>query len=160
MGKTALNAPTDLAAKLGQFIRDRRKALGVPATVAAESAGMSRITWHRIERGTTTVTLAAWLNALEVLDLTMQVAVRNHDSTNAPAETVEGMLPVQIRLAEYPQLKSLAWQLPDTATLTPREALSTYERNWRHLDVEQLESREQHLIEALRAVFKEGAGDV
>lgn len=160
MGTATFKTSADIAVKIGQSIRDRRKALGVPATVAAQSAGMSRVTWHRIERGATTVTLAAWLNALEVLDLMIQIEVRNHGSTQARAENVEGMLPVQIRLAEYPQLKRLAWQSPETATLTPREALSTYERNWRHIDVEQLETREHHLIEALRAVFKDGVGDV
>ena len=36
---------------LGARIRARRKSLGVNATAAAESAGMSRVTLHRIEKG-------------------------------------------------------------------------------------------------------------
>ena len=40
--------------ELGAQIRARRKALGVSATAAAESAGMSRVTLHRIEKGAPT----------------------------------------------------------------------------------------------------------
>ena len=37
-------------AQLGQQIRAQRKALRINATVAAEAAGMSRVTLHRIEK--------------------------------------------------------------------------------------------------------------
>ncbi len=39
---------------LGERLRAARKGQKVSATAAAESAGMSRVTWHRIERGETT----------------------------------------------------------------------------------------------------------
>ncbi len=161
MNKPGLTPSTvGQAAELGRLIRERRKSLGVPATVAAESAGMSRVTWHRIERGATTVTLAGWLSALKVLDLTMRIAVAGRDDIPAPADLPGGMLPVRIPLADYPQLKRLAWQLQGVETLAPREALTIYERNWRHLEEDKLEPRELHLIDALRTVLKESSGDV
>ncbi|HEY0817804.1 MAG TPA: helix-turn-helix domain-containing protein, partial [Rhizobacter sp.] len=72
-------APTpDLAAAarlgtLGLGIRARRKALGVSAQAAAAAAGMSRVTWHRIEGGEPSVTMGAYLNALGALGLELQV---------------------------------------------------------------------------------------
>jgi transcriptional regulator with XRE-family HTH domain len=54
---------------LGEQIRVRRKALGVSATVAAEAAGMSRVTLHRIEKGEPAVTIGAYLNAIVALGL-------------------------------------------------------------------------------------------
>jgi hypothetical protein len=37
-----------------------------------------------------------------------------------------------------------------TDELTPVEALSIYERNWRHVEEQTLEPRERDLIDALR----------
>ena len=44
---------------LGEQLRAQRKRLGVSATTAAEAAGMSRVTLHRIERGEPSVTMGA-----------------------------------------------------------------------------------------------------
>jgi len=38
-------------------LAEKRKALRVSATVAAEAAGMSRVTLHRIEKGEPSVTM-------------------------------------------------------------------------------------------------------
>lgn len=65
-------------------------------------------------------------------------------------EDRKGWIPVRIRLADYPLLKQLAWQLQGTDALTPSEALSIYERNWRHLDLQAMEAHERNLVEALR----------
>ncbi|MEE4278866.1 MAG: helix-turn-helix transcriptional regulator [Halieaceae bacterium] len=54
-------------AQLASQLRQRRKAMGVSVATAAEAAGMSRDTWHRMEKGSTTVTIGAWFNALSVL---------------------------------------------------------------------------------------------
>jgi len=43
------------ASQIGDDIRRQRKALKVSATAAAESAGMSRLTWYKIEKGEITV---------------------------------------------------------------------------------------------------------
>lgn len=55
-----------------------------------------------------------------------------------------------MRLADYPQLKQLAWQVHGVDELTPAEALSIYERNWRHIDLAALQPHEQQLVEGLR----------
>ena len=70
-----------------------------------------------------------------------------------PAEAAvgrEGWIPARVRLADYPQLKQLAWQVRGVDRLTPREALDIYERNERQLDPETLTPAEAQLIEALR----------
>ena len=43
-------------AAIGRRIRAHRKQLGINGTTAAEAAGMSRVTLHRIERGEPSVT--------------------------------------------------------------------------------------------------------
>lgn len=145
-------AATRLGA-LGHGIRTRRKALGVSARAAAEAAGMSRVTWHRIEGGEPSVTMGAYLNALGALGLELQVA----DPAAAPTAGVAAEpVPTRIRLADYPQLKRLAWHAPGLTELTPAEALSLYERHWRHLDRDALDPKERALLEAL--VQQEGGG--
>lgn len=146
----------DLARKvraLGQQIRTRRKALAVSATAAAEAAGMSRVTWHRIEAGATTVTIAAWFNALEVLGLEFGIG-RNGDE--APDDLDAGArLPLRIPLATYPRLAALAWQVPATAVLKPRQVWDIVRRNRRHLEPAELDDAEQTLIAQLQQVFGE-----
>ena len=56
---------------IGACIRAQRKALHVSATTAAEAAGMSRVTLHRIERGEASVTMGAYLNATAALGLAL-----------------------------------------------------------------------------------------
>jgi transcriptional regulator with XRE-family HTH domain len=140
---------------LGGRLHARRKALGISATAAAESAGMSRVTWHRIEKGEGSVAASAYANAFHVLGMdTMSLESRKGDAGPvAPA----GWLPARVAVAEYPELRKLAWQISDRERLSPREALSIYERNARHLDEAKLTDRERDLIEALRTAL---AGDV
>jgi transcriptional regulator with XRE-family HTH domain len=129
---------------LGTRIRARRKSLRVSATTAAEAAGMSRVTLHRIESGEGSVTMGAYANAMAALGLALDVGV--------PLETTRTAAPAtlgKIRLADHPQLRRLGWQLPDDAELTPQEALNLYERNWRHVDRAAMDARESALLEAL-----------
>ena len=58
---------------LGERIRKQRKDLKLSATVAAEAAGMSRVTWYRVEKGEPAVTIGAWFNAAKVLGLTLDI---------------------------------------------------------------------------------------
>ena len=60
---------------LGLQVRQRRKVLGVSVVTAAQSAGMSRDTWHRMEKGAVTVTIGAWFNALTALGLEFRLQV-------------------------------------------------------------------------------------
>jgi hypothetical protein len=63
-----------------------------------------------------------------------------------------------VRLADYPQLKALAWQVHGTDTLSPLEALGIYERNARHLDTAAMLPAERALLQALRTGLG-GLGD-
>lgn len=126
---------------LGQRIRAQREQQQVTATDAAEAAGMSRVTLHRIERGEPSVTMGAYLGALAAVGLSLQVR---------EPETARGTsLPAAVRLDDYPALKQLAWQMPGVAELSPSQALDLYERNWRHLDRERLTPGERRLLQVL-----------
>ena len=138
---------------LGRTILARRKALGISATAAAEAAGMSRVTWHRVEKGEGSVSVSAYANAMHVLGMTMSVGAGEVGGADPEGAVLQGWLPARIAVADYPQLRKLAWQVSDTGLLSPREALSIYERNMRHLDEDALTARERALIDALRAAL-------
>ena len=141
---------------LGRQIRAHRKALRVSATAAAEAAGMSRVTLHRIERGEPAVTMGAYLNAMAALGLEFGILAPPSPVPAVGDDHRKGWIPARIRLSDYPQLKQLAWQIHGTDELTPVEALDIYERNGRHLDFAAMEPGERLLIEALRLAFGEG----
>jgi transcriptional regulator with XRE-family HTH domain len=144
---------------MGKQIRAHRKALRISATSAAEAAGMSRVTLHRIENGEPSVTMGAYLNAMEALKIDFGILQPTVPADQAPGDR-EGWIPARIHLADYPQLKQLAWQVHGTDELTPAEALSIYERNWRHVDVQALEPHERQLVDALRIGLGEPDGIV
>ena len=135
-------------AALGGRLRAERKRLGVSAVTAAEAAGMSRVTLHRIERGEPSVTMGAYANAAAALGLALGVA---GPPPAAPSRAKPACLPQRIRLAEYPQLARLAWQHQGAAEVTPAEALNLYERNWRHIEQAALAPHERALIHSLVA---------
>jgi transcriptional regulator with XRE-family HTH domain len=150
------------AVTLGQALRARRKSLGLSAVAAAEAAGISRVTWHRLEKGGASVAAGSLLAAAAVLGLRVELlapatAPEPSMATGSPADH----LPLRIRLRDFPQLRGLAWQVADdTRELTPREALDLYERNWRHVQADALEPRERALIGALQQVYGKGVLDV
>lgn len=133
---------------LGEQIRARRKHLDLNATVAAEAAGMSRITWYRIEKGEPAVTMGAWINAATVVGLSLGITEPDTGQVGQ-----RGWVPARIRLADYPQLEKLAWHVRDADTLSAREAMDIYERNQRHLDREAMTPEELQLLEVLRQAF-------
>lgn len=138
---------------LGAQVRQRRKALGISVITAAEAAGMSRDTWHRMEKGEVTVTIAAWFNALAVLGLEFGVGLTDSTATRLPIDTI----PVTVALADFPQLAALAWQVQGATEVSPREAFDIYERNKRHLDRAKLTPGEKALIASLNKVFGDSA---
>ena len=144
---------TEQLAALGAHIRAQRKALRVSATALAEAAGMSRVSVHRIELGEPSVTMGAYLNVLAALGMTFSATAMGEEPSENLTDDKAGWLPARVRLADYPALKQLAWQVQGTDELTPREALGIYERNWRHLDEAALLPRERNLIDALRLAF-------
>ena len=133
---------------LGARIRVQRKKLKLNATVAAEAAGMSRITWYRIEKGEPAVTMGAWINAVTVVGLALDIP-----ETETTGADRQGWVPARIRLADYPQLEKLAWHVRDAEDLSAREAMDIYERNQRHLNLDAMTSGEAQLIDALRTAF-------
>ena len=151
-------AAVETLARLGQQIRAQRKALRVNATAAAEAAGISRVTLHRIEKGEPAVTMGAYLNVMAALDLRFGI-VGPKTTTTAGAE-MKGWIPARILLSDYPQLKQLAWQVQGTDEVTPAEALSIYERNTRHVDIATMDARERNLIDALRLALGENGKHV
>lgn len=155
---------TEQLAALCTRIRAQRKALRVSATALAEAAGMSRVSVHRIEQGEPSVTMGAYLNVLAALGMSFSATVVGDEASENREDDRAGWLPARVRLADFPALKQLAWQVQGTDALTPREALGIYERNWRHVDETALLSYERNLIDALRLAFggaeTPGAGDV
>jgi transcriptional regulator with XRE-family HTH domain len=132
----------ELLTRLGQQLRHARRRQKVSAVAAAEATGMSRVTLHRIEKGEPSVAMGAWMALAGALGLDLALI--------DPKATAKGSeLPARIRLQDYPQLRTLAWQVHPVEELTPQEALQVYERNWRHLDATQLTDAEAALIRAL-----------
>lgn len=134
---------------LGLQVRQRRKALGVSVITAAQAAGMSRDTWHRMEKGGVTVTIGAWFNALAVLGLEFGVGIAGEPPPMRAADDI----PVVVRLADYPQLAALAWQVRGSTEISARAAFDIYERNERHIDQDKLTPEEAGLMDGLRRVF-------
>lgn len=136
---------------LGQRLRSRRKDLGISATVVAEAAEISRVTLFRIEKGEPSVTMGAYLAVVSALGCKIDFV----DPLVAKTSEVglRTKLPKKIPISSYKELKRLAWQMKDTQTLTPHEALDLYERNWRHVDFKSMDNRERDLIESLLAAF-------
>ncbi|MDB5860468.1 MAG: transcriptional regulator, family [Ramlibacter sp.] len=140
---------TEVLAVIGAAVRQRRKELRISAVAAAEAAGISRVTLHRVEKGEPSVTMGSYMAVFGALGLAVRVGPRD-DKPVAAALSRTGWIPVRVRIADYPRLKELAWQVHGTADLTPREALDIYERNWRHLDPATLSPEERDLVDALR----------
>ena len=158
---TAVNPSAAQLLALGQQLRARRKALRVSSTAAAEAAGISRVTLHRIEKGEPTVAGGAWAQAMAALGMVLQARkTEEKPTTDAnqgnPANLAE-WIPVRVRLQNYPQLKALAWQVHGTDALTLAEAWGIYERNARHLDMAAMSPTELALLQALRAGLGGGA---
>jgi len=138
----ALPPSAEPLARLGGRLRAARKRQRVSMIAAAEAAGISRVTLHRIEHGEPTVAMGAWAAAAGALGLTLDLV--DAKSAEAPKK-----LPKKIRLRDYPELKKLAWQLHGVDEISPADALDLYERNWRHVDRAALTEAEAGLIEAL-----------
>lgn len=142
--------------QLGEAFRARRKALGVSAVAAAQAAGISRITWYRMEKGEPTVTLGAWANAAHALGLDWPGLPADGQGARLPGPG--RWLPLDIPPDDHPELRRLAWSVTGRATLTPREAWAVYQRHAGDLDPKRLTPRERALFDALAEVF--GAADV
>ena len=137
------SAARDSLVRLGERIRRQRKQQKVTSVAAAEAAGLSRVTLHRVERGEPGVAMGAWVAVADAVGLAFDLV----DTTKSAQALQE--IPVRIRIEQYPQLKQLAWPLVAVEELAPAEALALYERNWRHVDLASLSGNERALIRAL-----------
>ncbi|WP_145475994.1 hypothetical protein [Yersinia similis] len=63
---------------------------------------------------------------------------------------------MEIKIADYPQIKSCAHYLRDDAVFDGYEALAFYERNWRYIDTNSLEPHEKALIDTLISEYGNG----
>lgn len=149
----ATNITANQLITLGQQIRAHRKTLRLSATTAAEAAGMSRVTLHRIEKGEPAVTMGAYVNAMVALGLNFGLVASVESTESHVAVNRGGWIPARICLMDYPQLKQLAWQVQGVETLSPTEAWNIYDRNWRHINEQALTVHERQLIDALRLAF-------
>lgn len=145
---------TTVLRQLGAEIRTRRKALRVNSTAAAEAAGVSRVTLHRIEKGEATVAIGAWVRVMAVLGLGFGAKQADEPPTQGSHDE-SGWIPASIRLDDYPQLKALAWHVQGVHTLRPKEAFDIYTRNARHLQTESMQQSERDLLDALNIAFAE-----
>jgi transcriptional regulator with XRE-family HTH domain len=138
---------------LGAKIATQRKALGVRAQSAARSAGISRVTLHRIEKGETSVSLGAYLQVCQALGLHLGILTANGEQTTRHQQSTNSLVAdgFHIRIGDYPQLTALAWQLDVNTLLSDEEARSIYERNKRFLDVKEIHGDERVLMQRLIA---------
>ena len=60
---------------------------------------------------------------------------------------------MKLNIADYPQLKLIAWNRFQDDLIEEDEALALYERNWRYVDREALTDKEQQLIDRLVIQF-------
>jgi hypothetical protein len=54
-----------------------------------------------------------------------------------------------IRVRDYPQLRSLSWQIDHNILLTDKEVMEIYERNKRFLEIHEVDERERLLMQRL-----------
>lgn len=133
---------------LGEQIHLVRKNISVSATVAAEAAGISRMTLHRIERGEASVTMGAYLSAMSAVGL--EPILLPTDRNKRP---VQALQEERILLADYPALKRLAWHLTGAVDVSARDAFELYDRNRKHLVETSLCPKESELLRKLTEKF-------
>jgi hypothetical protein len=61
-----------------------------------------------------------------------------------------------LRIADYPQLKLIAWNRHGHDLVEEEEALALYERNWRYVDENMLNEEERQLIGRLAEQYGNG----
>ena len=144
------SAVTERIQILGGTIRAQRKNLLISAQATADCAHISRVTLHRIEKGEPSVTMGAYFTVLDALGLQIQTKLKAGLGEESQAGSNTSVIPSEIKLTEYPQLKQLAWHIHGLDALTPIEAFGIYDRNWRHLDATSLTPLEKSLIDALK----------
>lgn len=135
MDKEAIN---QLTRPLGGALRAARKRLGLTQAEAAQRAGINRQKLIQVEQGKPGVALAAYVAAMQAVDL-------------VPSTTA-----AEVQIDDYPQLKRLTWNRPGAVTLAERDALALYERYWNLVDTEQMTPQESALVRRLADRYGHG----
>ena len=94
--------------------------------------------------------MGAYFTVLDALGLQIQAKTKAGSDDESPNASANSIIPSDIKLADYPQLKQLSWHIHGLDALTPSEAFGIYDRNWRHLDQTILADHEKALIDALK----------
>ncbi|MEO6103576.1 MAG: helix-turn-helix transcriptional regulator [Pseudoxanthomonas sp.] len=123
---------------LGLKLRDARQRAHLTQAQLAERVGMPRQKLIQLEQGKPGVAVGAYAAVVAALGLEV---------------TLE---PARLRLADYPQLRQIAWNRPQEDRILERDALALYERNWRLIDRDRMPPHERALLE--RLVEQYGAG--
>ena len=138
-------------ASLGQKILLQRKKLQVAAESVALTAGISRITLHRIEKGEPSVSMGAYISVIIALGLSLGIDEKNPEFNDATEESNLSDIAIQ----DYPQLKLISWQLKDDAVLNALEAKNMYERNQKYILFNEMTEHEKKLIKQLGVEFND-----
>ncbi|MEY4268334.1 MAG: hypothetical protein RIS90_2869 [Pseudomonadota bacterium] len=155
-------------AEFGERLRLARLRQRLTAQQVADLAGITRVTLHRAEAGDAAVPLGTYVKVMAAMALDAEVALLARDDKAAhleqdaqlPARRAGTGFPRRIRLAKYPQLRSIAWGLAEDAEVGPTEAFQLYERNWRHVEIDAMEPAEQALLAKLTATIGKGVLNV
>ncbi len=122
----------------GEALRAARKREKLTQAQLAALAGMPRQRLIALEKGAPGVSLGAYAKAVAALGLEFTVKLS------------------PVRLADYPQLRLLAWNRPGQEHISEREALALYERNWDHVDRDHMSAQEKNLIQRLVQQYGRG----
>jgi len=147
--KSDLDSPE--LTKLGADLKLQRKRLGVTAEIAAKASGISRVTLHRIESGSSGASIGAVHQVAKALGLELQLCNKNaHREIDLDADDV---VPLKIVIDRYPFLKSLCWHIPNLNVLGAREAHDIYARGVRFLKDQEVSDEELKLMGKLSQMF-------
>lgn len=130
--------PLLLTRQLGALLRDERKRLGLTQAEVARRARIHRQKLIQVEQGRPGVAMAAYAAVMDALALTPVVK------------------PAEVRIADYAQLKRLAWNRPGADAIAECDALALYERYWDLVDADHMDAHERALLQ--RLVTRHGRG--
>lgn len=158
------DAENALLVALGERLRLARRRRSKTAEDVATRAGITRVTLRRVEGGEPAVMMGTYLKVMAALGLAQDLVLVGRDDAYGRRLQDEQLLrkpaapraPKKIRLADYPRLREIAWSTDPTASITAAEAFALYERNWRHLDRDTMDPKEQNLVARLTATVGKG----
>lgn len=129
--QTAPIAPIAPLRQFGTDLRAARKRAGMTQAQLAARARIGRQKLIQIEQGRPGVAFGTCLAAAQALGLQLDLT------------------PARVQLDTFPQLRRITWNRRDTDTVTEAEALALYERNWHHVDQQQMPAREREFLQHL-----------